>query len=564
MGDFRTIRNRYRVENYRISPEDRLGFGGAKAKYADNIVAIRLLQELREQRAPEASPDEKRILVRYVGWGGLPQAFDPHNDKWADEYKELQSLLSPDDYAKARRSTQDAHYTSETVIRGMYQGLARMGLADGSPRILEPSAGIGNFVGLCPEELDARFLAIELDPTSSSIAQYLYPQARHANNGFQSTRLNKGFFDVAIGNPPFGSQSLYDPDFPELRGLSIHNYFLTKSLSLLREGGVAAFVVSRYFLDAVDPTARERIAQSAEFLGAVRLPETAFKQNALTEVTTDIVFFRKNNGEKPGSQEWVHTGEMEVEDLKEGGARTVAVNSYYLERPEQIIGKMVLSGGMYRDSLNCVADPSLDLGAEIEKRLGVLPQVYVPREEAEEKHIGAKLNEEFIASSYFQSLKLGAYCVEPQSRKIVFKCAGDFGGSVYGFVPVKNDTARQRITAMIQVRDTLRELINAEKADAEEGDIEAARHRLNTHYDAFCRRYGHLNSQTNRPLMRNDPEHSLLESLEVDYDKGLSPDAAKRQNRKPRPASARKATIFRQRVLRPAHPAGVSGLGLAG
>jgi predicted RNA methylase len=554
LGDFGTVRDRYRVENYRIDPDDRLGVGGAKAKYADNIAAIRLLQELQSQRAQEASPEEKRIFVRYVGWGGLPQVFDSNNDKWTDEYKELQSLLPPDDYAKARRSTQDAHYTSETVIRGIWQGLARMGLSDDNPRILEPSAGIGNFVGLCPENLNPQFLAVELDPTSSAIAQYLYPETRHINNGFQNSGLTPSVFDVAIGNPPFGSQSLYDPDFPELRSFSIHNYFLAKSISLLREGGVAAFVVSRFFLDAVDPTVREHIAGYADFLGAVRLPETAFKENALTEVTADIVFFQKNSGEKFHSRDWVHTADIEVDDLKEGGQRTVAINSFYTRRPDQIIGKMILSGGMYRDSLNCVGDPSLDLGAEIEKRLGVLPQeVYIPREEAEEKRAAAKkYNEAFIASPYFQSLKLDAFSVEPQSRKIVFKTAGLFGDSAYAFLSVKNDTARQRITAMIQIRDTLRELINAEKSDAEESDIETARRQLNVHYDAFAKRYGHLNSQTNRSLMRNDPEHSLLESLEVEYDKGLSPEAARRQGRSTRPSSARKAAIFRQRVLKPA------------
>ena len=186
------------------------------------------------------------MLVRYVGWGGLPQVFDPNNDQWAAEYRELQGLLSPDDYTAARRSTQDAHYTSETVIRGIYQGLSRLGLGGGEGlRILEPSAGIGNFIGLCPENFNAHFMAVELDPTTSAIARYLYPEAKHLNTGFQNSLLRSGGIDAVVGNPPFGNQSLYDPDFPELRKFSIHNYFLAKSLSLLREGGVAAFVVSR-------------------------------------------------------------------------------------------------------------------------------------------------------------------------------------------------------------------------------------------------------------------------------------------------------------------------------
>ena len=555
MGDFGERRDRYELVNYRITPDEQLGVGGAKTKFADNIAAIRLLKQLQESGAAYAGPDEKKILVRYVGWGGLPQAFDPNNEKWAAEYRELQGLLSPDEYAKARRSTQDAHFTSETVIQGIYQGLTTLGLGKGEKlRILESAAGSGNFIGLCPERFNAQFLAVELDPTTAAIAQYLYPEADHINSGFQNAHLVIPSFDVAIGNPPFGNQALYDPDFPELRKFSIHNYFIAKSLSLLREGGIGAFVVSRFFLDAVDPSVREHISQYADFLGAVRLPETAFRQNALTDVTTDIVFFQKNSGEKKHSKDWIQTSAIEAEDLKNGGARPAAVNAYFAANPGQMIGKMAYAGGMFRDALNCVADaPLVDLGQEIATRLEVLPpRLFVPKAETGENAAKAALNEEFISSSYFQSLKMGALCVEPQSRKIVFKTAGEFGGGAYDFSPVKNDTARQRLVAMIHIRDTLRELINAEKSDGEEGRMDVLRGQLNSQYDAFARRYGHLNSQTNRSLMREDPEHSLLESLEMEYDKGLSPEVARKQGRVARPASARKATIFRQRVLKPA------------
>lgn len=273
-----------------------------------------------------------------MGWGGLPQVFDPKNEQWAAEYREMQGLLAPDIYAAARRSTQDAHYTSETVIRGIYEGLSRLGLGTGEPlRILEPSAGIGNFLGLCPEQFNANFLAVELDPTTSSIAQYLYPQAQHLNIGFQNSQIRFDGLDAVVGNPPFGKQSLYDPDFPELRKFSIHNYFLAKSISLLREGGIAAFVVSRYFMDAADPTAREHIAGQADLLGAIRLPETAFRQNALTDVTTDIVFFQKNSGEKLHSRDWVNTAAIEVDDLKNGGSRQAVINSYFLQNGDPCV-----------------------------------------------------------------------------------------------------------------------------------------------------------------------------------------------------------------------------------
>lgn len=556
LGDFGEHGHRHEPENYRITPEDRLGVGGAKTKYADNIAAIRLLKQLQANGAALATPEEQKILVRYVGWGGLPQVFDAKNEQWAAEYREMQGLLSPEDYAAARRSTQDAHYTSETVISGIYQGLSRVGLDSGEPLyILEPSAGIGNFIGLCPENFNARFMAVELDPTTSAIAQYLYPKAKHLNIGFQNSQLRPGGIDAVVGNPPFGNQSLYDPDFPELRKFSVHNYFLAKSINLLREGGVAAFVVSRYFMDAVDSSAREHISQYADFLGAVRLPETAFRQNALTDVTTDIVFFQRHDGENKRSRDWVNTASIEIDDLKNGGRRPATVNSYFVENPRQIIGTLAYSGGMFEGALNCLPDPAhTDLGQEIAARLDVLPaDCFVPQEENPLNTEVRVRNADFIRSPYFQSLKTDALCVEPQSRKIVFKTAAAFGESDYDIFPVKNETARLRLVSMIQIRDTLRELLNTEKsADADEGRMVTLRQRLNSQYDAFVKKYGHLNSQTNRGLMRSDPEHSLLESLELDYDKGLSPETARKHGGEARPASAKKAAILRQRVLRPA------------
>jgi len=549
--------HRHEPENYRISPEDRLGFGGAKTKYADNVAAIRLLKQLQTSGAKSATHEEQKILVRYVGWGGLPQVFDPKNEQWAAEYREMQGLLAPDIYAAARRSTQDAHYTSEAVIRSMYQGLSRLGLGTGEPlRILEPSAGIGNFIGLCPEQFNANFLAVELDPTTSSIAQYLYPQAQHLNIGFQNSQIRFDGLDAVIGNPPFGKQSLYDPDFPELRKFSIHNYFLAKSISLLREGGVAAFVVSRFFLDAADSTSREHIAGQADLLGAIRLPHTAFRQNALTDVTTDIVFFQRHNGENKRSRDWVTTGTAFVDDLEHGGSRQAVINNYFLQNPGQIIGRMVFDSGRYEKELFCITSTPVEFGPEIVKRLEALPaNCFVPREESPLNTEVRVRNADFIRSPYFQALKNGALCVEPQSRKIAFKVASAFGESDYDILPVKNDTARLRLAGMIQIRDTLRELLNEEKSDGDESRMTSLRIRLNSQYDAFVKKYGHLNSQTNRGLMRDDPEHSLLESLEADYDKGLSPETARKHGGTARPASAKKAAIFRQRVLKPAQVA---------
>ena len=557
LRDIAELRGRDEPVNFRITPEVRLGVGGAKTKYADNVAAIRLLQQLQASNAKLAAPEEQKTLVRYVGWGGLPQVFDPKNEQWVAEYREMQGLLAPDTYSAARRSTQDAHYTSEAVIRGIYQGLSRLGLGTGEPlRVLEPSAGIGNFIGLCPEHFNANFLAVELDPTTSSIAQYLYPEARHYNTSFQSVGLNAPHFDLIVGNPPFGKQSLYDPNFPELRKFSIHNYFLAKSISLLREGGVAAFVVSRYFMDTVDSAAREHIAGQADLLGAIRLPYTAFRQNALTDVTTDIVFFQRHNGENKRSTDWVTTGSDFVDDLQNGGTRQAVINNYYLQNPGQIIGRMVFDGGMYAKELFCLTSTPVEFGPEIVKRLEALPaDCFVPREESPQNTKVRVRNADFISSEYFQGLKTGALCVEPQSRKIVFKVASAFGESDYDILPVKNETARLRLAGMIQIRDTLRALLNEEKSNGDESRMTVLRGRLNSQYDAFVKKYGHLNSQTNRGLMRDDPEHSLLESLELDYDKGLSPETARKHGGEARQASAKKAAIFRQRVLNPAQAA---------
>ena len=555
-GDSGEHGHRHEPQNYRITSEDRLGDGGAKTKYADNIAAIRLLKQLQANGAELATPEEQKVLVRYVGWGGLPQAFDSRNAQWAAEYQELQGLLTPDEYAAARRSTQDAHYTAENVIRGMYQGLSRLGLGSEEPlRILEPSAGIGNFIGLCPQNFNARFMSVELDPTTSAIARYLYPNASHINKGFQNTQLPVGFFDAVVGNPPFGQQSLYDPDFPELRKFSIHNYFLAKSISLLREGGIAALVVSRYFMDAADPTAREHISQYADFLGAIRLPETAFRQNALADVTTDIVFFQKNSGEKLYSRDWVNTTSIEVDDLKNGGRRPVTVNSYFATNPRQIIGTLAFSGGMFEGALNCLPDPAhADLGRAIGERLDVLPEGrFIPQAENPLKPEVRARDGKFIRSPYFQGLKQDALCVEPQTGKIVFKTVSAFGESDYDVLQVNTETARLRLTGMIRIRDTLRELLNAEKSvEADESRLDELRTRLNSQYDSFVKTYGHLNSQTNRGLMRSDPEHSLLESLELDYDKGLSQETARKHGVAARAASANKTAIFSRRVLRPA------------
>lgn len=507
-----------------------------------------------------ASEAEKDILVRYVGWGGLPQVFDPKHAAWAEQNAALRGMLTDEEYAQARRSTQDAHYTSETVIRGIYDGLARLGIGkDTSPlRALEPSAGIGHFIGLCPSSLNVKWRAVEQDPISAQIASYLYPKAGVVLNGFQHVGLRSSTFDLAVGNPPFGSQRLFDAQRPELRDLSIHNYFLAKSIDSLRDGGIAAFVVSRFFLDARDSRARERIASQAAFLGAIRLPNTAFKENALTDVTSDIVFFQKTDG--PRDRQWVETGEARVWNEKEECWEDQPVNSYFLAHPEQMIGELRITGGAFAKAIGCVSRDGIDLGEEIRQRLAVLPEnVFTPRhQEAEvvslsEGTLQNTQNRDFLDSAYFRSLKLDALCVDPLDGKIVRKTMGDMGAPACEAVPLKRDSERERLAGIIGIRDALRGLLNAEKdSSSDEAMLKKLRQELNYRYDAFVKKYGLLNSTLNRSLCREDPESALVQSLELKYDRGLSPEMARRTGREPRKPSAEKAAIFSRRVLEPA------------
>ena len=555
IGDTGQTRHRYPRENYRITLGDNLGIGGAVHKFSDNIKAIQMLKRLDGLGAQEASPEEKRTLVHYVGWGGLPQAFDGQNKEWRARGEELRRLLTPEEYAKAKRSTQDAHYTSEDVIRGIYLGLDRLGVKDTELNVLEPSAGIGNFIGLCPAGLKAHFTAIELDAISAQILHYLYPEAQCIPDGYQRVALRSGRFDLVVGNPPFGSQHLFDQKHPELSIFSIHNYFLAKSIDKLRDGGIAAFVVSRFFLDAVDTTVREHIANQAEFLGAIRLPKSAFRENALTEVTTDIVFFQKT--QHPQNKDWVHTAPMSVYDSDEVQFVDVTVNSYFVNHPEQMIGQLVRSGGSYRETINCEAPSETYLKDEILARLEVLPQnVYAPQ--ASQKRTESEdlsLDTSFIDSPYFKALKEGAFCKEPRTGRIIYKTSGEYGNAIYAPVPIKRDSERVRLAALIDVRDALRDLLNAEKkADADQAGLLRLRYDLNGKYDAFIKKFGLLNSSVNRAIFRDDPESSLVQSLELEYDKGISPELAKKTGREPRRPSAKKAAIFTQRVLAPAVP----------
>lgn len=540
-GSQSPVKRGLKPQNYRITVADQLGSGGAKAKFKDNIAAIALCRTLEaENRYPTA--EEQQILLRYVGWGGLPQAFDPSNAEWKKEYSELSLLLEGKEYEAARRSTQDAHYTAEGVIRGIFAGLEKIGFQGG--RILEPAAGTGHFIGLLPDSMreSTRFTAIELDPTTARIGTHLYPDATHIQRGFQDVVIPTGIFDAVVGNPPFGNQPLFDPNHKEFRGFSIHNYFMAKSLDKLREGGVMAFVVSRYFMDAKSNPARDYIAERAKLLGAIRLPCTAFKQNALTEVTTDVLFFQKLREGEYADTGW--TGIGEIFDHETG--TTMPVNQYYIDHPQQIIGKMTVRSAMFKESVEVVAAPGTDVYQEMLERFGVLPSaIYSPA-------IAPSFAGEGNADTPIdENVKVGAYFLT-ETGQLARRLPDILERKNFEIVTPRNKSAEERIRGMIVIRDTLRQLMASEASEAStDAELNWQRKKLNQQYDRFVAKHGFLSAQPNRLAMSEDPEYPLLFALENNYDRGVSAEVAKKSGISARKPSAEKAAIFTKRVLQP-------------
>jgi N12 class adenine-specific DNA methylase/predicted RNA methylase len=542
-GDARSEHGPVTPLDYVITEADRLGEGGAKTKFRDNINALALLKRLQSDRATVASPEEQRTLVKYVGWGGIPQAFDLNHSEWHNEAEELRQLLGPEEYLAARRSTQDAHYTSAEVVQGIYQGLERLGF-QGPSRILEPSAGIGNFVGLMPEALRAegQVTAVELDPSTAAIGGFLYPTITYLNRSFESVNIPDGHFDLALGNPPFGNQPIYDPERPYL-DYSIHNYFLAKSIESLREGGLAAFVVSRYFLDAEYNQARDFIAARANLVGAIRLPNTAFKKNALTEVTTDILFFQRTT-EPELEPAWTQTGLIEDTD-----GNPIKINQYFIDHPEQMAGRMAVTHKMYRDAADLLPPEDFQgFPAEISSRLEILPQgIYQPRAELPTKSLPVNDPNRALC----EVLKVDAFFVTAEGG-LARRKPDVLGEPQYEVYEPKNQRAMERISGLIRIRDCLTSLMLFEQSDrANELSLDFRRAELNRLYNNFVKKHGFINSLANRQAMRDDPEWPLLTSLERDYDPGLSAEAALKSGRPPKAPSASKADIFYHRILGP-------------
>ena len=503
------------AQNFHIT-DDALGVGGAKAKFRANMAAIHLLKEL-EFEGLQASPEQQEILSRYVGWGGLADAFDESKDNWKDEFAELYAALSPEEYAAARASTLNAHYTSPTVIRAIYDAVENMGFQTGN--ILEPSMGVGNFFGMLPESMkSSRLYGVELDSITGRIAKQLYPKADITVAGFETTD-RKDFFDLAVGNVPFGQYQVSDRAFDKL-GFSIHNYFFAKALEQVRPGGVVAFVTSRYTMDAKDSAARKYIAQRADLLGAIRLPNNAFKANAGTEVVSDIIFLQKRDRPIEIEPDWVHLGE---------NADGFAINQYFIDNPEMVLGRQTSESTQYgRQDFTVAPIEGADLAEQLSGAIRNIRGTYA---EAELPDLGEDetIVETIPADPNVRNFSYTVVDGELYYRQNSIMTKPDF-----------NATAKERAKGMVELRDCVQKLIS-QQMDGFISDetIRQTQAELNTLYDGFTAKYGLINSRANALAFAEDSSYYLLCSLEeLDEDKNLK----------------RKADMFTRRTIR-AHEA---------
>ena len=500
------------AQNFRITDSD-LGAGGAKTKYQANISAIRLLKQL-EAEGLQASPDQQEVLSRYVGWGGLADAFDPDKENWRAEYAELKELLTPEEYEAARASTLNAHYTSPTVIHAMYEALENMGFESGN--ILEPSMGVGNFFGCLPESMqNSRLYGVELDSITGRIAKQLYPKADITVAGFETTD-RRDFYDVAIGNVPFGQYQVNDRAYNRL-GFSIHDYFFAKTLDQVRPGGVIAFVTSRYTMDKQSPEVRRYIAQRAELLGAIRLPNNAFKANAGTDVVSDIIFLQKRDCPIEIEPDWVHLGRNE-----DG----FAINSYFVEHPEMILGRQSSESTQYgRQDFTVEPIEGLELADQLHDAVKYIRGTY---QAAELPELG---DDEALSDSIPADPNVKNYSYTVVDGEVYYRQNSLMSR------PALNATASERVKGLVGLRDCLHQLIDLQMdAMTPNSAIRQAQAELNTLYDSFTAKYGLINSRANALAFQDDSSYYLLCTLEeLDEEKQLK----------------RKADIFTKRTIKP-------------
>ena len=499
--------------NFRIT-DDHLGEGGAKQKYARNIEAIRTLFRLEEEHRG-ATAEEQQVLSQYVGWGGLADAFDPGKDSWAKEYAELKGLLSEDEYAAARSSTLNAHYTSPTVIRGIYDAVERMGFRSGN--ILEPSMGVGNFFGMLPDTMqDSRLYGVELDSITGRIAKKLYPQADITVAGFETTD-RRDFYDLAVGNVPFGNYKVNDKAYNKL-GFSIHNYFFAKAIDQVRPGGVVAFVTSRYTMDSKDSTARKHMAERADLLGAIRLPNNAFRANAGTDVVSDIIFLQKRDRPIDHEPDWVQLGKTE-----DG----FAINQYFVDHPEMILGELTTESTQYgREELTVAPIEGAVLADQLAEAVQHIEGNYTAVEIAAPDVADAEAQRKTLPAD--PTVKNFSYTVV--DGEIYYR-----ENSIMTQIEL-SDNAKGRVAGMVELRQIVNELIQQQLNDFPDEDIKASQAKLNAAYDAFTAKYGLINDKKNARLFDDDSSYYLLCSLEnLDENKNLKS----------------KADMFTKRTIRP-------------
>ena len=499
--------------NFRIT-DDHLGEGGAKQKYVRNIEAIRTLFKLEEEHRG-ATAEEQQVLSQYVGWGGLADAFDPNKENWSAEYTQLKELLSEDEYAAARASTLNAHYTGPTVIRGIYDAVERMGFQSGN--ILEPSMGVGNFFGMLPTSMaDSRLYGVELDSITGRIAKKLYPQADITVAGFETTD-RRDFYDLAVGNVPFGQYKVNDKAYNKL-GFSIHNYFFAKAIDQIRPGGVIAFVTSRYTMDSKDSTARKHMAERADLLGAIRLPNNAFRANAGTDVVSDIIFLQKRDRPADIEPAWVQLGKTE-----DG----FAINQYFADRPEMVLGVLSTESTQYgREELTVAPIEGANLANQLAEAV----------QHIEGQYTAAEVDAPDIAEEETTRRTLPA---DPEVKNFSYTVVdGEVfyrENSVMTQVEL-SDTAKGRVTGMVELRQIVNDLIEQQLNDYPDEDIKATQERLNAVYDAFTAKYGLLNDRKNGRLFEQDSSYYLLCSLENLDEQGQLKS---------------KAAMFTKRTIRP-------------
>ena len=498
--------------NFHIT-DDNLGVGGPKQKFARNIEAIQTLRTL-EQEHRGATAEEQQVLSQYVGWGGLADVFDPNKENWSAEYTQLKGLLTEEEYAAARASTLNAHYTSPVVIRAIYDAVEKMGFQSGN--ILEPSLGIGNFFGMLPSGMaDSRLYGVELDSITGRIAQKLYPQADITVAGFETTD-RRDFYDLAVGNVPFGQYKVNDKAYNKL-GFSIHNYFFAKTIDQIRPGGVIAFVTSRFTMDSKDSSARKYMAERADLLGAIRLPNNAFKENASTEVVSDILFLQKRDRPADIEPAWVQLGQTE-----DG----FNINQYFVDHPEMVLGNLELESTQYGHDLTVAPIEDANLADQLTEAVQHIEGQYTAVEIAAPDVADAEVQRKTLPAD--PTVKNFSYTVV--DGEIYYR-----ENSIMTQIEL-SDNAKGRVAGMVELRQIVNELIDQQLNDFPDEDIKASQAKLNAAYDAFTAKYGLINDKKNARLFDDDSSYYLLCSLEnLDENKNLKS----------------KADMFTKRTIRP-------------